>query len=59
MVVIAPILFDPAGNAAEIVTAPVLHAVTLPLSVESVASVDAPVGRLTVPETFVMFHVPL
>ena len=39
-------------------TAPVLQAVTLPSRVESVDSVAAPVGRLTVPEMFVMFQVP-
>ena len=55
----SPILFVPAGNAVEIVTAPVLHAVTLPFNVERVLSVAAPVGKLMVPETLVMFHVPL
>ena len=36
----APMVFVPAGSAAEIVTAPVLQAVTLPFRVERVASVE-------------------
>ena len=42
---IAPIVFAPVGNDVEIVTAPVLTAVTLPFKDARVVSVLAPVGN--------------